>query len=129
MRIVVAALAYFALVFAAGFILGPIRVLVLEPRLGPFAAVLIEAPLLLAAIRWAARIVPRRIGVEKQPASLLGVGLLALVLQQISDGLVGALRGLSFAEQVTRFLTAEGAVYAALLLAFALMPALVNRRP
>jgi len=34
MRILKAALAYFALVFGAGFMLGPIRILWVAPRLG-----------------------------------------------------------------------------------------------
>jgi hypothetical protein len=81
-----AAVLYFLAAFGAGFLLGPIRVLVLEPRLGAFAAVLIEAPLLLAANVVAAPVVPRLV-------------------------------------------TAEGAIYIALLFASALVPVFVNRRP
>jgi len=124
-----AALFYFLAVFGAGFMLGPIRVLVVEPRLGAFAAVLLEAPLLLAAIVVAARFVPRLAGVPPRPGPLLGVGFGALALQQIADISVGyALRGLGLTEQLARLATPEGAIYGALLLAFALMPALVNRR-
>lgn len=51
-----AAVAYFAIVFAAGFVLGTIRTIVLAPRLGPLAAVLVEIPVMLviacAACRW-----------------------------------------------------------------------------
>ena len=59
MSVTGAAVLYFLLVFGVGFLLGPIRVLFLEPRLGPVAAVLCEAPLLLLAIYLAARWVPR----------------------------------------------------------------------
>ncbi|MFN8910213.1 MAG: hypothetical protein ACK5YW_13120, partial [Betaproteobacteria bacterium] len=48
---------YFAAVFGTGFVLGPLRVLWLEPRLGVRAAELLEAPFMLSAIvlagRWA----------------------------------------------------------------------------
>lgn len=42
---------YFALVFAVGFVLGTLRVLVVIPRLGETAAVLIELPIMLA-VSW-----------------------------------------------------------------------------
>lgn len=130
MRLVAAALLYFLGVFGVGFLLGPIRVLLLEPRFGAFAAVLIEAPILLAAIVIAARFVPALTGVAPARGPLLAVGGLALMLQQVADITVGvALRGLGPKEQLERFATPEGVVYAALLLAFALMPALVGRRP
>ena len=130
MRLVAAALLYFLGVFGVGFLLGPVRVLLLEPRIGTFAAVLIEAPLLLAAIVIAARFVPALTGVAPAHGPLLAVGGLALMLQQIADVTVGVMmRGLGPNEQLARFATPEGVVYAALLLAFALMPALVCRRP
>ena len=50
----IAGAAYFLAVFAAGFLLAPIRQFVLVPRIGEVAAVLLEAPLMLAAIWWAA---------------------------------------------------------------------------
>lgn len=47
---------YFCLVFGAGFLLGPIRILILEPSVGQRTAELVEAPLMLAVIlisgRW-----------------------------------------------------------------------------
>lgn len=49
MKIVFTASLYFLAVFAVGFVLGPIRVLLLEPRFGPVIAVLCEAPFLIAA--------------------------------------------------------------------------------
>jgi hypothetical protein len=42
---------YFSIVFAAGFVLGTLRVLVVIPRLGETPAVLIELPIMLA-VSW-----------------------------------------------------------------------------
>ena len=46
-----AGLAYFAVVFAAGFVLGTLRVLVVAPHLGEIAAVVAELPIMLA-VSW-----------------------------------------------------------------------------
>ena len=46
-----ARLAYFGAVFVVGFMFGAIRVLVLVPRLGEIASVLLETPVILA-VSW-----------------------------------------------------------------------------
>jgi hypothetical protein len=59
---------------------------------------------------------------------MLAIGFGALVLQQAADLVVGtALRGISATEQWARLASPQGAIYAALLLLFALMPAIVDR--
>jgi hypothetical protein len=129
MRITAAAALYFAIVFGVGFILGPIRVLWLEPRIGPLLATACEAPFLLAAMVVAARWVPRVTRLEKGLASLVVMGLGALFLQQIADFAVGiGLRGLSASQQLGHFATPQGLIYALLLVAFAAIPFLLNRR-
>jgi hypothetical protein len=61
--------------------------------------------------------------------SALTMGIAALLMQQIADfGLGLGLRGLTVKQQIAHFATPEGAIYAALLLAFALAPATLNRR-
>lgn len=55
--------AYFALVFAAGFVLGTVRVFALEPALGAFWSVLAEMPIILAACWLASAFVIRRLDV------------------------------------------------------------------
>jgi hypothetical protein len=47
MRILQAGVLYFAVVFGAGFLLGPIRMLWVVPRLGTRVAELLEAPIML----------------------------------------------------------------------------------
>ena len=128
MKIAAAAALYFLTVFGVGFLLGPIRVLLLEPRFGPVTAVLCEAPFLLTAIVTAARWTPLAVRLKPRLGSLLGVGFGALALLLVCDFAVGKfLRGLSVHEQVSRLATTEGMVYAALLVIFAAMPVVANR--
>jgi len=130
MKILGTALLYFIIVFGVGFLLGPIRVLVLEPRFGTLAAVLCETPFLVGAILVASRVASRALRLEARKSALLAVGLIALVMQQIADLAVGVtLRGISLSEQLARFATAEGTIYAALLVLFAAMPALAKQAP
>jgi hypothetical protein len=128
MRILWAAFLYFAIVFGTGFVVGPVRVLVLEPRLGALAAVLIEAPILVAAMIIGAKLVLRRVGVVR-PGELIAVGIVALLLQQVADVALGiVLRGMTIGDPWSHFLTTPGLAYVALLTAFALMPWVVGRR-
>lgn len=127
MRLSAAAVLYFAMVFGAGFLLGPIRVFWLEPQLGKLLAVICETPFLLAVMILAARWVPSTTGISTDHGSLATMGLGALVLQQIADFAVGAvLRGLTPTEQLQNLRTPAGMIYASLLLLFAAMPLLAN---
>ncbi len=118
---------YFGIVFGAGFVLGPIRVLWLGPWLGALASVAIEVPLLLIVMAIAARWVPRRLDFHDR-ATLAAMGGGALLLVILADFAVGTgLRGLSLEQQIRQFLTSAGLLYAAALGVFAAMPLLVNR--
>ena len=75
-----AAVAYFAIVFAAGFLLGTIRTVVLAPRLGPFAAVLVEIPVMLAIAYVACRWLVARFAVPAVLYDRLVMGAVAFVL-------------------------------------------------
>lgn len=120
---------YFAIVFGAGFVLGPIRVLWLVPRVGTRAAELLEVPLMLAVIVFAARWLVGRLAPPPTPAERLGAGLVALGLVLVAEGtLVLPLRGLSVGEYLATRDPVSGAVYAGTLGVFAVMPLLVRRR-
>jgi hypothetical protein len=128
MRIAAAAFLYFLSAYAAGFFFGTIRVLLIEPQLGPFAAVLCEAPFLLLVMVAAARWAPRAAGMPQERGQLILAGLGALIMQQIADVIVGAtVRGFSVQEQFVKFATAEGVAYAVLLILFVLMPVLATK--
>ena len=128
MRIVLATLLYFAVVFGTGLVLGPVRVLWLEPRVGPAIAELIEAPFLVIAMVGAARWVPKIARTTENLRSSAFIRVGALVLLLMADFTVGySLRGLALPEQLARFATAPGVIYAILLLLFALMPVLLKR--
>lgn len=83
-RVAKAGAAYFALVFAAAFCLGVVRVPLVVPWVGETGAVLLEAPPLVAVIVLAARWSVNRFEVQPGP-SRLGVGVVALVLQQTGE--------------------------------------------
>jgi hypothetical protein len=130
MRAAAAAILYFMIVYAAGFMFGTVRVFLLEPRVGDTLATLCEAPVLLAVIVLAARSLPARLNLPRATGPLLGMGIGALVLQQLADFAFGVLlRGATPAQQLMHFATPAGAIYLVLLLAFVAMPLLANRPP
>jgi hypothetical protein len=127
-KLLLTASLYFLAVFAVGFIIGPIRVLLLEPRLGPVAGVLCEAPFLFAAFIGAAHWSLRATRIALDARSLLLVGIIALVMQQLADFAGGAvLRGWTVSEQLTQLSTPQGAIYVLLLIIFVVMPLVVSR--
>jgi hypothetical protein len=125
MRTLKAGLVYFTGVFGAGFILGPIRVLWLVPRVGERMAELIEAPFMLVVIVTAARWVVRRFAVPPAPLTRLAMGFMALALLLTAElTVVLGLRGLTIGEYVAGRDPVAGTVYLLLLGLFALMPLL-----
>ena len=102
MGVVAAAILYVAIVFGAGFVLGTVRVLMLERRLGETLATLCEAPFLLIVMVLAARWLPARLRVTPAIAPLAAMGVGALMLQQLTDFAFGnLLRGMTLREQLT----------------------------
>lgn len=126
LRILVAAVVYYALVFACGFALGVPRVLFLEPLVGQRAAELVEAPLMLAAILLAARFVPAWLALPRRTGVRLATGCVALVLMLASELSLVLLQRTTLAEYATGKDPVSGAVFGGLLLLFAVAPALVS---
>lgn len=123
-----AGLAYFALVFGAGFVLGVLRVSFLVPRFGERIAELGEMPLMLAVIVIAARFIMRRFAVPFSMAARIGTGLLALCLLLAAELLLAVVvQDRSLADYVASRDPVSGSVYLAMLVLFALMPTLVWR--
>jgi hypothetical protein len=122
------AAAYFGLVFAAGFLLGALRVPFLVPRIGVRLAELLEIPVMLVAITWSARFVVRRFALPAAPSIRLRVGGLALAFLVAAELLLAyALQGISPADYIASRDPVSGPVYCASLVVFALMPAFVLR--
>ena len=129
MQILKAGALYFGLVFGAGFVLGPIRILWVVPRFGTRMAELMETPIMFVVIILAARWIVCRLAVPSTPSSRLGMGCVALGLLLVAEfTLVLCLRGLSISEYLTGRDPVSGTVYYVMLGVFAIMPLLVVRR-
>ena len=128
-RILKAGALYFGVVFAAGFVLGTIRVIWVVPRLGERTAELIEAPLMLAATIVAARWIVQRFAVPSVARQRLAIGLVGLGLLLVAELVVVlVVRGLTVNEYIASRDVVSGTVYLPLLVVFAIMPLLVRRR-
>lgn len=122
------ALLYFALTFAVGFLLGSFRMLILVPRVGEVAAVLIECPIILLASFFIARWVLRRFSPHATAVHRLLIGLLAFAMLMSTELLMSSLRGISPQEFASALLKAPGAIGLAGQTLFALMPLFIGTR-
>lgn len=129
MKSIKAGILYFVVVFGAGFVLGPIRLLWLVPRVGTRAAELIEMPIMIMVIVAAARLLVLRLSVPPEPSVRLGMGFLALAFLVSAEMLlVGPLQGYSVREYFSSRDPVSGTAYYLSLLVFALMPFLLARK-
>ncbi|NNF67845.1 MAG: hypothetical protein HKM98_10090 [Gammaproteobacteria bacterium] len=121
------AIVYFLLVFGVGFVLGIVRVLALEPRLGQRWSEIAEAPVMLIAIWLSARFVVRRFPAQAR-SSYIFSGVIALViLLLIEFSVVLSIRGISLGQYFAERDPIAGGVYLLMLGLFAAMPWLVGR--
>lgn len=127
-RILKFGLGYFLIVFGFGFLFGTFRVLVLVPAVGERVAELLEMPLMLVVIVFAARWVVRAFP-HAAKKLLLATGLLALALLAAAElTLAFALSGLSPLAYAASRDPVAGSAYLASLLVFALAPMLLGGR-
>jgi hypothetical protein len=128
MRTIKAGIAYFALVFGAGFVLGSIRVPFLVPRLGERMAELIEMPFMLIVIVLAARFIVRRVASPPTALVRLGIGGIALGLLLAAEIVLAiAIQDRSLGDYVASRDPVSGSVFLALLVIFAVMPLVIER--
>jgi hypothetical protein len=120
---------YFALVFAAGFVLGGVRTLWVVPRLGVRKAKLAEAPIMFGFSILAARWVVRRLQVSPLRSRRLAMGCIALGLMLLAEFTLGLwIRGVTIRGYFAARDPISGTVYFMTLGAFAVIPIFVGQR-
>lgn len=127
--IIKAALSYFALVFGLGFVLGTARVLVIIPRIGATAAVLLELPVMLAASWVVAGWCIRRFAIPPRASARLAMGAVAFAVLMVAELLLATLLfGQTAAQHFAAYRHVPGALGLAGQLGFAAIPALRRLR-
>ena len=122
MSAIKAGVAYFAVVFMAGFALGAVRVFVVIPRIGALRAVALELPFMLTVSWTACGWVVRRFAVPYEPAARAAMGLVAFVLLMPAEAALALTAGGTLASFAASFATAEGALGLSGQVIFALIP-------
>jgi hypothetical protein len=126
-RFVYAAIVYFAAIFALGFVLGTLRVLVTAPAIGEAWATVLELPVMLAASWSVCAWVIQRFAVSPRPGPRLGMGLLALLLLLTAETALGVVGfGRDIEQQFSEYLKLGPALGLVAQMAFASFP-LVQR--
>jgi hypothetical protein len=126
----IAGAAYFALVFALGFVLGTARTLLVPDAAGGMRllAVLIELPVMLVASWFLCRWVVRRFAVAPTAGARLAMGGVAFALLMAAEMLVGVLlAGRSPAAHLALYSEPSYALGLLAQIGFALMPLLQRR--
>ncbi len=122
MRIIGAGLAYWAVVFALGFVLGTVRVLWLAPLVGLLPATAMELPIMLAASWFAASWLVGRFGIAKS-GEALAMGLIAFALLMAAECALGVTTvGMTPAQWLAEFRQPHALLGLAGQVLFALMP-------
>jgi hypothetical protein len=93
-----------------GFIFGTIRVLLLVPRLGETTAVIVEAPIMLAASWFVCRWCVDRLNVMRTVPARSLMGLVAFVVLMSAEVGLGAVFGRSLVDQLTTYGSLAGAI-------------------
>ena len=113
---------YAIVAFSIGFILGTVRVLLLAPRLGETTAVIIEAPIMLAASWFVCRWCVARLNVGPTVPTRSLMGLVAFLVLMLAEVGLGAVFGRSLGDQLAGYGSPSGAIGLAAQVIFAMFP-------
>lgn len=112
-----------ATVFVAGFVLGTVRVLIVEPRVGSVVATLLELPVMLAISWVVCGTMVRRWNVSAETRSRATMGAVAFALLIAAELLLGRYGfGRSFGAQMEALSQPAGLLGLAAQIAFGCMP-------
>ena len=117
-----AAIAYWAVVFALGFVLGTVRVLWLVPLVGLIPATALELPVMLGASWMASGWLVRRFAITTGGAALATGGIAFALLMAAECVLATAMTGQSAAQWLAGLRQPHALLGLAGQVAFALMP-------
>lgn len=127
-RAATAGLVYFLIVFAAGFALGTLRVLLLAPHVGALPAVVLELPMMLAVSWVACRWTIDRFEVPRMPPPRIVMGFIAFACLMLAEYAVGVFGfGRTLAQHVAHYGTAPALAGLLAQIAFAAFPVLVGK--
>ena len=133
MKTALAGAAYFAVVFACAFAVGTVRVLIITPRVGEVAALLLEAPIIIALSWLVCGWSVRRFTVPTDAADRVSMGVVAFALLMAAEaGLAVLVFGQSLAAHFAAYTRFAGALGLSAQLVFAAMPSIhaaLVRRP
>jgi hypothetical protein len=122
---ILAGVAYFGCVFAAGFALGVLRTVLVVTRVGETVAVALELPIILAIAWIACRWLINRLELPSRLVSRAVMGAVAFILLMAGELSISLLlAGRSAAEHLQLYLEASHMLGLAGQLAFALFPVL-----
>lgn len=122
MQVGKAAAAYWAIIFALGFVLGTVRVMWLAPAVGLLPATAMELPVMLGASWWAAGRVLRRFDIKGGGAALAMGALAFALLVGAECALAVVLIGQSVGAWIAGLAEPHAALGLAGQVAFALIP-------
>lgn len=127
-RILIPATVYFLMLFALGFLLGTIRVLLVVPKIGVLSATLIEVPLMLTAAFFVCRWTIGRWLVPPTLSARWTMALWFLMMLAIFETLVGvALFGRTLAGTWSGLPTPAGLIGLTAQSIAALLPLFISR--
>ncbi|NNE52872.1 MAG: hypothetical protein HKN30_10760 [Sulfitobacter sp.] len=124
--VVLPALFYALTVFAVGFVLGTIRVLIVVPWIGETAALFAEIPIMIAVSFLVAKWVLSRWPVTPELKPRLAMGLVAFIVLMMCEAAISlTFFGNSFTDHLAHYLKPQAWPGLAGQLLFAAIPALI----